>query len=78
LSTWSPVCRPGANAKPAERSERRVKAWRPLAQQLAEMDRRTFCLVMAPDRYRDPNDPDRRHRDDPINKTAARQALTTV
>jgi DNA-binding CsgD family transcriptional regulator len=32
----------------------------------------------APDRYRDPNDSSRARRDDPINKTAARQALATL
>lgn len=68
----------GASLPDSKRSELRVEAWRPYAQQLVAMKRRTFCLVMAPDRYRNPDDPTRARPDDRINKTAGRQALATL
>lgn len=68
----------GVTLPDRKRSELRVEAWRPYAQQLAAMKRRTFCLVMAPDRYRNPDDPTRARPDDRINKAAGRQALATL
>jgi hypothetical protein len=68
---------PRAEQKDRERSDLRVEAWRPFAQQLAAMKRRTFCLVMAPDHYPDPSDSAQTRRDDRINKGAGRQALAT-
>jgi hypothetical protein len=68
----------GATLPDRKRSELRVEAWRPYAKQVAAMKRRTFCLVMAPDRYRNPDDPTRAQLDDRINKAAGRQALATL
>ena len=68
----------GSQKKERERFELRVDAWRPATTQLAAMKRRTFCLVMAADRYPDPNNSAIARRDDRINKTAGRQALATL
>jgi hypothetical protein len=62
----------GANLKPKERSQNRIKAWDSIVQQLALRKQRTFCLVMAREWY-----PDNKH-DDLVNKPSSRQALATI
>lgn len=62
----------GANLKPKERSQNRIKAWDSIVQQLALRKQRTFCLVMAREWY-----PDNKH-DDSVNKPSSRQALATI
>ncbi|MFM9267319.1 RNaseH domain-containing protein [Tychonema sp. BBK16] len=62
----------GANLKPKERSQHRIKAWDSIVQQLALRKQRTFCLVMAREWY-----PDNKH-DDAVNKPSSRQALATI
>lgn len=69
---------PGSELKGADRSSMRIERWRSVAEQIARLGRRVFCLVMARDRYPDPRDPDVRRVDDPVNKPAARQALATI
>ncbi|TAF44803.1 MAG: DUF3893 domain-containing protein [Oscillatoriales cyanobacterium] len=63
---------PGANLKPKERSQNRIKAWESIVQQLALRKQRTFCLVMAREWY-----PNNKH-DDGVNKRSSRQALATI
>lgn len=64
---------PGKDLGDAARTDLRVQAWRPLAVQIAQKERRVFCLVMARNRYRE--DANVSRSDDRVNKPAARQAL---
>ena len=64
---------PGKDLSDAARTDLRVQAWRPLADQIAQKQRRVFCLVMARNRYREGANTSR--PDDRVNKPAARQAL---
>jgi len=67
---------PGTDLTEASRTDLRREAWRPLAQQIADTQRRAFCLVMARDWYQGRDGI--RRRDDRVNKPAARQALASI
>lgn len=66
---------PGNNLKAKERSEERLRAWKPIAQQIEARKQRTFCLIMARKFYPDPSGQKIARRDDKVNKPSTRQAL---
>ena len=69
---------PGNNLKNKERSQLRVDAWNPIAQQIANIKRPKFCLVMARDFYPSHEDSDKQLHDDTVNKTSTRKALASI
>ncbi len=62
----------------ARRAEERRKKWEPIAKQIAALNRRTFCLIVAREFYPDPNQDNAFKHDDPVNKPSSRQALAAV
>jgi RNaseH domain of pPIWI_RE/pPIWI_RE module N-terminal domain/MID domain of pPIWI_RE len=69
---------PGKGKKAAERSALRVQAWRSVAQQLAALGRRTFCLVLAREFYPAIDETGRPRHDDRVNKASTRKALASI
>lgn len=59
-----------SHLKMKERAEKRREIWKPIAKQIAEKERPTFCLIMARKFYPAP--------DDPVNKPSTRKALTEI
>lgn len=67
---------PGKDLKSqAERFALRREAWRPLAEEIAQRERRAFCLVLAHEYYPPDGDGGAWKHDDRVNKPATRAAL---
>ncbi len=66
---------PGDKLKAKERSRHRVEAWESIAQQIKNRRQQTFCLILAPKFYPDPDTQKTAKRDDKVNKPSTRQAL---
>ena len=64
--------------KKRERLNKRVEFWKPVAKQIAEIERPKFCLVMAREWYPNPNGSSQEVHDDSVNKPATRQALASI
>lgn len=69
---------PGNNLQAKKRSEKRIEAWKPIAQQIKNKNQRTFCLIVARQFYLDPSGEKSAKIDDKINKPSTRQALATM
>ncbi|XXY21822.1 RNaseH domain-containing protein [Sorangium sp. So ce216] len=65
----------GKNAPAAERSRRRIEAWRGVSDQIRKSGKRHLGLVMASKIYRDPANGNKPKHDDPVNKPSTRRAL---
>lgn len=66
---------PGNKLKAKERSRHRVEAWESIAQQIKDRRQQTFCLILAPKFYPDPDGQKTVRPDDKVNKPSTRQAL---
>ena len=69
---------PGSNLKNKERFQKRIKAWTPIARQIAKIKRPKFSLILASEFYPNPNDSKKPFHDDLVNKPATRQALASI
>ncbi len=72
------VALPGKELKAKERSECRREAWKPIVEQVALREQRTFCLIMAREFYPDPQGQNNLKHDDRVNKPSTRQALAAM
>ncbi len=61
-----------------KRSEKRIEAWKPIAQQIKDRNQRTFCLIVARQFYPDASGEKTHKPDDKVNKPSTRQALATI
>jgi hypothetical protein len=66
---------PGNKLKAKERSRHRVEAWESIAEQIKNRRQQTFCLILAPKFYPDPDGQKNGRPDDKVNKPSTRQAL---
>lgn len=69
---------PGNKLKAKERSKLRIEAWESIAEDIKNQLRQTFCLILAPKFYPDPNNPIAVKPDDKVNKPSTRQALAAI
>ncbi len=69
---------PGSNLKNKERFQKRIKAWTPIARQIAKIKRPKFSLILASEFYPNPNNSKKPVHDDLVNKPATRQALASI
>ena len=69
---------PGNELNNQERSQLRVATWTPIAEQIAEIKRPKFCLVMAREYYPRSEDDKNAPHDDTVNKPSTRKALASI
>ena len=69
---------PGSSLKNKQRFQKRIKAWTPIAKQIAKINRKKFSLILASEFYPNPIDRKKPVHDDLVNKPATRQALASI
>ena len=69
---------PGSKLNNQERSQLRVATWTPIAQQIAEIKRPKFCLIMASEYYPRSEDDKNAPYDDTVNKPSTCKALASI
>ncbi len=69
---------PGSHLKNKERFQKRIKAWTPIAEQIATIKPPKFSLILASEFYPNPNNSKKPFHDDLVNKPATRQALASI
>ncbi|MBK1990121.1 DUF3893 domain-containing protein [Sphaerospermopsis aphanizomenoides BCCUSP55] len=69
---------PGNTLNAKQRSEKRIEAWQPIAEQIKKRGQRTFCLIVARKFYSDSSSEKSAKPDDKVNKASTRQALSTM
>ena len=68
----------GSELNNQERSQLRVAAWTPIAEQISKIQRPKFCLVMASKYYPRSDDDKNAPHDDTVNKPSTRKALASI
>lgn len=69
---------PGSDLNNRERSQLRVATWTPIAEQIANIKRPKFCLVMAKEYYPRSEDDQNAPHDDTVNKPSTCKALASI